>query len=594
MKKDLKKRGKQSIVAIALSLSILVTGCTNKTQPKELTFEEYSNQMFREIVSSNALTYSQFIEDPENFGITEYDHVLTTLSKKEYDKSIQQCEEDLAQLLKYDYNTLTAAQKIDYDLTKGMLERSIASKDTYYYSEPLSTLDGDHITLSGIVSLYGNRYFQTLAEKGKENKDEVEKFFEIYEMIGKYFNEVAQFEQEKAKAGLFMNETRAEVVRKACLSVVNNNAVDYKKTFWDEVTKLSFLSDSEKRELMKQSDSLVEKHIVPAYQKLVDTMNELKDQGGKSKGFYETEAGKTYYENLLKSTCSVNASPEELMKLLEDNLAVFVKEREQILAKYPNIENEIVISARQWSDAESITKMLPEKAKEDFPDADLAWGVKDMPTCMNSFAGGLFYPFAIDSTLKEEYIYLGTMNAPGTLSFLQVLAHEGVPGHLYHYNYLNNIGTTDYRKILAWAGTGLVGYLEGWTTYVEEIGYSYGGLSDVQAREAHLNRLVEITLVTMIDIGVNYYGWENDKVSEVISQYAPQYLIMSTYLKNIVEESPALYSSYAVGYIYTKKIIDAIYEQSGGTMSKKEVHEKYLSVGPATYDILMRELGVEQ
>ncbi|ABX40613.1 DUF885 domain-containing protein [Lachnoclostridium phytofermentans] len=592
--KDLKKRGKQGLVTIALSLSILVTGCANKEKPKDLTFEDYSNQMFQEIVSSSAITYSQFIEDPENFGITEYDHVLATLSKKEYDKSIKQCEEDLAQLLKFDYDTLTTAQKIDYDITKGMLERSIASKDSYYYSEPLSPLDGDHITLSGIVSLYGNRYFQTLVEKEKGNKKEVEKFFEIYEMIGKYFNEVAQYEKEKAKAGLFMNSSRAEVVRKACLSVVNNNASDYKKTFQEEVTKLSFLSDSEKKELIEQSDSLVEKHIVPAYQKLVDTMNDLKDQGGKSKGFYETEAGKIYYENLLKSTCSVNATPEELMKLLEENLAVFVNEKDQILADHPNIENEIVISARQWPDAESITKMLSNKAKEDFPDADLAWGVKEMPTCMNSFAGGLFYPFAIDSTLKEEYIYLGTMNAPGTLSFLQVLAHEGVPGHLFHYNYLNDIGTTDYRKVLAWAGTGLVGYLEGWTTYVEEIGYSYGGLSDVQAREAQLNRLIEITLVTMVDIGVNYYGWENDKISEVISQYAPQYLIMSTYIKSIVEESPGLYSSYAVGYLYTKHIIDAINEKSGGTMSKKEVHEKYLSVGPVTYDILMRELGVAQ
>lgn len=592
--KILKKRGKQSIIAIALSLTILVTGCSKKVEPKELTFDEYSEQMFREIVTSDALTYSQFIENPENFGITEYEHILASFSKKEFDQAIKQSEEELAQLLKYDYNTLTSSQKIDYDITKTMLEQSIAIKDAYYYREPLSTMDGDHITLSGIVSLYGNRYFQTLVEKGKESKKEVEEFFEIYEMVEKYFNEVAQFEREKAKEGLFMNSTRAEAVRKACLSVVNSNAKDYKKTFEEEVIKLSFLSDSEKKELIEKSNSLVEKHVVPAYQKLVDTMEELKDQGGKSKGFYETETGKIYYENLLKSSCSVNATPDELMKLLEESLAGYVKEKEEILAQHPNIENEIVISARQWSDADSITKMLSEKAKEDFPDADLAWGVKDMPTCMNSFAGGLFYPFAIDSTLKEEYIYLGTLNAPGTQPFLQVLAHEGVPGHLYHYNYLNNIETTDYRKILAWAGSGLVGYLEGWTTYVEEIGYSYGGLSDVQARETQLNRLIEISLVTMIDIGVNYYGWDNTKLSEVINQYAPQYLIMGTYLKSIVEESPGLYSSYAVGYIYTKQIMDAINEQSGGIMSKKEVHEKYLSVGPATYDILMREFGITQ
>lgn len=228
--KELKKSSKKSLIAIMLSFSILVTGCTNKVEPpKELTFEEFSNQMFQEMVTSDALTYYQFIENPENFGITEYEHVLARLSEKEFDSSIKQCEEELAQLLKFDYNSLTPAQKVDFDITKIMLEQSIASKDTYYYSEPLSTLDGDHITLPGIVSLYGNRYFQTLVEKGKENKKEVEGFFEVYEMVGKYFNEVAQFEREKAKDGLFMNRDRAEVVRKTCLSVVNNNVWTIKR-----------------------------------------------------------------------------------------------------------------------------------------------------------------------------------------------------------------------------------------------------------------------------------------------------------------------------------------------------------------------------
>lgn len=590
--KQFMRQSKRRAIALLLGCSLLVTGCSSKPENKEISFEEYRNEMFREMVTGDALTYSQFIENPETYGIQEYNHVLATMSKEEFDASTKQCEQELEQLLKFDYQALSPEQKVDYDITKEMLEQRIAIKDACYYREPLSTMDGDHITASGIVSLYGNRYFQTFIEKGKQDKKEVEAFFEIYEMVGKYFNEVAQFEKEKAEKGLFMDVTRAESVRKACLTVVNDNAADYKKTFQEEVKNLSFLSESEKQELIQESDSLVEKHIVPAYQKLVDTMEKLKDQGGKVKGFYENETGKIYYENLLKTTCSVNATPEEILSLLEENLASYSKEKEKIVTANPNIENDTVLLARNWSDATQITKQLSEKASNDFPKADLTWGVKDMPTCMNSFAGGLFYPFAIDSTLKEEYIYLGTLNAPGTQPFLQVLAHEGVPGHLYHYNYLNDLNNSDYRKILAWAGSGLVGYLEGWTTYVEELGYLYGGLSEVQARNAQLNRLIEITLITMIDIGVNYYGWDNQKVSEVINQYAPQYLIMGTYIKSIVEESPTLYSSYAVGYIYTKKILDAIKEQAGESMTTKEMHEKYLSVGPATYDILVRELGV--
>ena len=558
-------------------------------QEKNLTFDEYLDSLLREDLTSDLTVYVQSVENPENFGITDYSKKLVGPGKENFDKETKQCEERLAKLTSYDYNSLTEKQKLDYDTLKTYFEERIEIKDCCYYQEPLSTLDGDHIILPGITGLHAARYFETLSNRDtKKDVEDVKKYFEFYEAAGNYLKEVAQFEREKADQGLFMTSERASSVAETCKAVVDNGASEFIASFEDEIDKLDWISESDKAALKDMNEELAKQYIVSGYQAIFDAMKDCADKAGQSKGLYETELGKKYYSYLLKSENDMDLTPEETVAVLDQKVAEWLAERDAIIKETPNIAITAAQKLAQYKDTDTVVSTLNANAYKDFPDINVKWGVKDMPSSMNGFAMGLFYPQAIDSTQELHSIYAGTQLNPGDSSYIQTLAHEGVPGHLYNYCYHMNLDISTYRKFKGWIES--VGFLEGWTTYIEEYGYRYMGLSDQESRYLELQRLLELGLIFRVDIGVNYEGWQLEDVTQYLSKNEPMYVLLSSYIISVVQNSPNSYGPYCMGYIALTDLKEKMKEKLGDSFSDKKFHELFLNVGPTTFELAEQQL----
>lgn len=603
-KKLLHSRSMMLLLAAVLACSITACSGNEKQQPdnkqevtqsvkeeKELTFDEYLESLYVNDLASDFTKYSQFVQNPNNYGITDYSRYLSAPTQEAYDESTKQCEERLAALSNYDYNSLSASQKLDYDTIKEQLEARIAIKDCFYYAEPLSTTDGDHIVAPGIVSLYATRFFETLHENGAQDIASVEKYFEVYDAFGTYFKQIADFERKKAEQGMFMTIDRAKQVITTCSKVVNNDGADFVTAFEDYIVDLSWLSDEDKKTLIAKNSDLVKEQIVSGYQAIIDAMNDCMSKSSTEKGLANTENGKKYYESIVKSLTSSDITPLEMANLLEEKLKVWNAERDEIMNRRPKIMSEINNTMANYTDSAKLATMLTEKIKADFPEITLDWGVDSMPQSLNGFAAGLFYPPAFDSTVEKETVYAGTMLTPGTANYVQTIGHEGVPGHLYHYSYMKTLDISNYRRLLGWSS--FTGYLEGWTTYIEEYAYRYAGLDEDQARLLELQRLIELAVLQRVDTGVNYEGWSMTEINGFLRETAPTYLIMSAYIKGVVEDSPCLYSSYVVGYVKLTEIKEAVKEKMGGFYTDKAFHEQYLNVGPAKYERIKTELGLD-
>lgn len=583
---------------LSVALIFSITACNKKSQDEKKeeivqqeenqSFDEYMESLLREDLVSDLSIYVQFVENPDNFGITDYNKAMTSPSKENFDKETKQCEERLAKLTSYDYNSLTEKQKLDYDTIKTYLENRIEIKDCCYYREPLSTLDGDHIVLPGIAGLHASRFFETLANRKIEDVEEVKKFFEFYEAAGNYLKDVAQFEREKAEEGLFMTEERASEVLKVCKKVVDNNAKDFVTSFNDELDKQIWMSETDKNSLKEMNKDLAKKYIVPGYQAIVDAMKAGSKKAGKTKGLYETELGKKYYAYILKSENNIDLTPEETATILEEAVTEWLVERDAIIKDNPTIQVSINEKLAAYTDTDSVVKTLNENAYKDFPDININWGVKDMPQSMNGFAMGLFYPQAIDSTQALHAIYAGTMLEPKTSSFVQTIGHEGVPGHLYNYCYFMNLDISTYRKFIGWVGS--TGTLEGWTTYIEEYAYKYMGLNEQEARYLELARLLELGIVERVDIGVNYEGWQLDEITTYLQKTEPLYVLIAGYIQSVVQDSINSYGPYCIGYIELTNIKEQMRERLGDRFNDKSFHESYLNVGPTTFDLLKQQL----
>jgi uncharacterized protein (DUF885 family) len=364
--------------------------------------------------------------------------------------------------------------------------------------------------------------------------------------------------------------------------------MEIQKTFEDELSELSWLSESDKETLLEENTKLVKEHMVTGYQALVDAMEDCEDKGGKVSYISETEAGKRYYEYVINSTINDSSSVDDMVALLDLNLKEWIAEKKKILKENPAIVPTINNKLKAYTDSDILIQTLTEKSKEFFPKVDLEWGIEDMPECMNSFAGGLFYPQPLDSTIPKLSVYTSTELTPGAPNYVQTIGHEGVPGHLYNYAYFLDLDISQYRKFTGWVNSS--GTLEGWTTYIEEYAYRFVGLSEQEARYLELNRLIELGLLQTIDFGVNYSGWEKVNITNYLKEYEPAYILMTDYIETMVKDSFCNAGAYVMGYIYLTQIKEQMKEQMGPLFTDMEFHTAYLNVGPTTFELLRTQL----
>lgn len=597
--KQIKDRYRRySIFALLLVLTLSFSACNQTDSKKEnkkevnyeksLSFDDFFKQLLTQDLSSDLTVYTQFVENPDNFGISSNSKLLLSVSADNFKQDTKECEERLAQLLTYEYDKLSDAQKLDYDTVKTYLEQRITVKDCAYYQDNLSTTQGDHIIIPGILGLHAARFFDTLDAKGIQEISEVEEYFAIYEAIGNYLEDLAQFEREKADQGLFMTKTRANQVAQVCQNHIENEGIEIQKSFEDEVNELTWLSESDKKSLLEKNEELVKEHVVTGYQALLSAMKDCSEKGGKVNYLSETELGKRYYEYVAKSTMNDSSSVDEMATLLNSYMKEWIEERDNILDNNPEIMGNINRKLSLYADSDLLVQTLTERSKEYFPEVTMDWGIGKMPECMNDFAMGLFYPQALDSTISKQTVYVGTELTPGASNYVETIGHEGVPGHLYNYSYFLDLDISQYRKFIGWAYS--TGTLEGWTTYIEEYAYQFVGLENEEARYLELTRLIELGLQQSIDFGVNYYGWDTGDVVNYLKEYEPAYAIMSGYLEESVKDSICSTGPYVLGYIYLTQIKEQMKEQMGSDFSDMAFHTAYLNVGPTTFDLLREQL----
>ena len=122
----------------------------------DIAFNEIDLELFISVVTSDGMTYHQFVKDPASFGIDEVDveRGWGELSYENYLEGAQEDAELKARLLALDYDSLSDYNKLAYDNLMMLIEAGEAEGDTYYYSEPLKPLNGEHSMMPLMLTLY--------------------------------------------------------------------------------------------------------------------------------------------------------------------------------------------------------------------------------------------------------------------------------------------------------------------------------------------------------------------------------------------------------------------------------------------------------
>lgn len=563
------------LITLFLCLSLILSGCRIPVQSggqADKTFEELCNDIFETSVTSDSIMLNYTLAHPENYGIKDAPVTLGKFSLSEMKKNLAQAEAYNKRLKDIRRDSLSGEQKLTYDILMDAYEINPSEEDFFLYYEALSPTVGMQAQLPILLAEY---HFY-------ENKD-IDTYLELLPTVYDYFQDIIAFEQEKSAAGLFMCDRALEDILEQCRDFIKEPEKNVLVTYFDEkIDGQDGLTDEQRDTYKKKNKELVLTKVIPAYELLIDGLSSLKGTGKYEGGLCNYPLGKEYYTELLESETGSSWSPDKMNKKMDDAIS----DGFRVMADWYQINQSVLDDSSNatypLSDPDEILSYLESAIKTDFPAMDkVNYTVKYVPEELQDFLSPAFYLTPALDQSDENHIYINKGKHNNLDTIFTTLAHEGYPGHLYQNVYFTQQEPEPVRSVLNYEG-----YSEGWATYVEMQAYHMAGFSEDIASVLEANQIITLCLHGQIDLGVNYYGWGIDEVSDFLKTFGIEDTETTEEMYYTMIEEPGNYMKYVIGYLEFQELRDHAEEKLGNDFNPQAFHSVLLKTGPAPFDIL--------
>lgn len=592
------KRNKSSHTLLFLSLLILslLSSCTfpgvsrtgsDTVQPATeaateaatevaADFGSFLDDLFLEEVTSNTINLHFTLSDPETFGITETPITLGDISEQSFLASNAELENTLSVLLSYDYESLPLSQQLTYDLLQDYLNTQLSIADLTLYDEILRPSTGIQSQLPVLYEEY--RFY---------DENDIKDYLNLIPLTDEYFQQIIEFEQRKADAGLFMSDFACNTIISQCEEFIKNPEGHYLiETFNNKVNNLASLSDTARIEYITQNETLIKEQVLPAYQKLADALTKLRGSGKNDMGLCHLPKGTDYYKYLVYYNTGCSAEIPDIQKMVEDKRNSDLLESAALMTEDAGLWQECKNVSLSGMDAVSTLNVLKDEMLTQFPAApDAGFTVSYIDECMADYMAPAFYITSPIDNFENNSIFINAMTDTSTMRYFTTLAHEGFPGHLYQTVMSYQAGMEPVRSTLNYPG-----YVEGWATYVEMLSYHYAKLNEQVAELLELNQSALLSLYASTDIGIHYEGWSFADTVSFWSEYGISDAQSLREVYELIVEEPAHYLKYYVGYLEFLNLKETAKEKYGNDYNDITFHQALLDIGPAPFDIVEKYL----
>lgn len=598
-KRNIKKVISLTMAVVISAASISLTGCSitdirqlrgnnnnsydtqysyNTTDNEE--FEEFTDGLFKELIVDDTLSLHTLLEHPDEYGITDYDVTLGRIDTDSLDDTsdITQC---ITELTAFDRNFLSKKQTITYDYLLSYLQTRLCYSDLDLYDTQLTPTIGIQIELPLVFSEY------TFMEK----KD-VDEYITLLCDVDSYFANLIEYENMRASKGLTKEDSLLDDIISSCQSVIDsvNKTGSSDRLFIDDfntrIDAITFISDDEKAEYKKLNLDAINNHVIPGYQTLIDGLSALKGTNRYTGGICSYPDGQRYYEGLLEQTLGWSKSVDEYNSLLEDYMRGYMLVMRKLVKKDSSLIDSLSRYSFNMTEPESIIEDLKKHITDDYPELDEAgYSIKYVSDSLRDYASPAMYfmPQIDNPDINSIYI-----NNSGTDSsdIYPVLSHESYPGHMYQTQYFLKTNPSLIRSYIKPGG-----YMEGWASYVEVHSYEYNNNNNDDLNTlAKCNYALTLCLHAIGDIGVNYYGWDEARLSSYLINWGFNSPDTAHWMYTALIANPGNYCKYVLGFIGFEELKKQAQKDLGSDFSLKEFHRYILETGPVQFDILFSNL----
>lgn len=579
------KSWKKRTLGIFLTFSALLLLGTffynqhHTSQTEDQRFENYTDQLFRQELSENTLSLHYTLKNPATYNIVNSSVSLGTYQTDTSNLSAS-LENSLSLLHSYDKTKLSKRNQATYEILENHLSYSLKSSQYLLYEEPLASLTGAQAQLPILLSEY---QFYT--------KQDIDTYLALLAETPEYFASILDFEEEKAKHGLFMSKPQADAIIDECETFINLQNNNFLYSSFEQRLQTLNLPKKEKDAYIEKNVDSIKQYVYPAYEQLMQGLHELKNSGTNSGGLCHLPEGDKYYELLTAIETGSSRSIPELQELtkkhIAEDLASIQKTLSSLSTETPSPSSDLFKSqgvVLEDSNPASILSSLRGNLSGHFPTPpNVNVQIKYVSQEMQNFLSPAFYLIpALDNT-EENIIYINNGHISDDLSLYTTLAHEGYPGHLYQTTYFASKNPSPIRHLLDCGG-----YTEGWATYSEMLSYYFAPIKKTQATLMQKNSSILLGLYALADMGIHYDGWSLLDTTTFFRGYGITDTKAIEEIYQLILSDPANYLKYYIGYVEFLELKKEAMTLWGEEFTQERFHKAVLDMGPAPFDLIRK------
>lgn len=560
---------------LALLCGLALGACSHYLDQKHnQAFETYADSLFRQEILTSTINLHYTLAFPEQYGIQDPTPSLSFPGADDSSRRRRALEDQLEDLKNLSSRRLSHSNRIALDTLRLVTGTELSSTGMELLQEPLSPSLGIQAQLPVLLAEYTFR-----------TRQDIEDYLQLLSLTDSYFRQILDFEQEKAVQGLFMSDASLCRIQEQCRSLISDPSHNYLESiFSDKISAFPDLTVREKNGYLNRHREILEDHFLPAYQLLIDGLEELKGTGSNENGLCWLKGGKDYYRYLLRSQSGLYEEPNQIRERLQEQLKADSLEMQSLLSENPELLSASLTARPALEDPGEILKALREQITEDFPSLSASsYEVKYVHPDLEEYLSPAFYLTPPVDTMSPNTIYINPAASLEGTELYTTLAHEGFPGHLYQTLYFAGTNPPAIRHIM---GTG--GYIEGWATYIESFAYGYAQKDPALSRLLWLNRSLNLGLCSLLDMGIHYYGWTEEDTFSFLSSFGITDRNAVKEIFRYTVETPGNYLKYYMGYLSILDLRTEMEKELGKNFDLKEFHRTVLEIGPCPFPVLRK------
>lgn len=569
------RRGLQVLAIFAIELIVLCAPLGAQT-PHE-TAQKFFKDYFE----------AKLNEEPEfATGTGHYENAdrWNDWSKAGRERRRTSTEETLRALDKLPMDTLPEEDQLSARLLRYQLRGELDSMELETYLLRVGQLYGAH-----------NRIFLTIDRMPARTLRDYQNILDRLHGVPAYVDQTIGIMNEAIVHGIVQPEVVVDLVIKQ----IEAQAAQDQATTPLLATFRKFPSNFPEEQQKKLRDEAVasyEHEFLPAWQKLLGYMKTTyAPKARPAVGLSSLKGGKEYYAILVRRLTTTNATPEEIHRTGEAEVArleaemlaaaretgftgtleEFEKKLDAMPDQHFRSKDEMLIYCR------NVAKIIEPELPNQFKHIPLLlYGIRAIPDDREQASASNAQSPAPDGSVPG-WFNLNTYQPEKQFKYDKesLVLHEAVPGHIFQTSLARSQqGLPEFRRFY-----GNSAYLEGWALYAESLGGQLGVYRDPYSRFGRLasERFRAVRLV--VDTGIHEQGWTREQAVEYFRVHAPQEPL-SEVDRYISWPGQAL--AYKMGQLKIVEIRKAAEQKLGAKFDIRDFHDVILRDGVLPLELL--------